>query len=61
MNPGMNLGMNFTPVLLWSDGLLFLLVLITVFYARFAARHAHLRAPWVKVKKNAAGMAVRPC
>ena len=53
----MNFGMNFTPVFLWSDGLLFLLVLITVFYARFAARHAHLRAPWVKVKKNAAGMA----
>ena len=49
--------MNFTPVLLWSDGLLFLLLLVCIFYAWFASRHAHLRAPWVKVKKNAAGMA----
>ena len=49
--------MNFTPVFLWSDLLLFALVAVCIFYGRFAARHAHLRAPWAKVKKNAAGMA----
>ena len=49
--------MNFTPVFLWSDRLIFLLLLICIFYAWFASRHAHLRAPWAKVKKNAAGMA----
>ncbi len=50
-------GMNFTPVFLWSDLLIFALVVVCIFYARFASRHAHLRAPWAKVRKNAAGMA----
>ena len=49
--------MNFSPILLWSDGLLFLLIAVCVFYARLASKHAHLRAPWARVRRNAAGLA----
>ena len=49
--------MSFMVVVLWSDVLLFLLIGICAFYGRLAARHAHLRAPWVRMRKNASGMA----
>ncbi len=49
--------MQLTPIVLWSDALLFALIAICIFYARQAARHAHLRAPWARVRRNAAGLA----
>ncbi len=49
--------MNFLPVFLWTDLLLFLLLAVCAAYARHAARHAHLRAPWVRVRQNPVGMA----
>ena len=49
--------MNFTPILLWSDLLLFLLMAVCGLYAWMASKHAHLRAPWVRVRRNAAGLA----
>ena len=49
--------MNFLPVFLWTDLLLFLLLAVCGGYARHAARHAHLRAPWVRVRQNPVGMA----
>ncbi len=49
--------MNFTPILLWSDILLFVLMAVCGLYAWQASKHAHLRAPWVRVRHNAAGLA----
>ena len=49
--------MNFTPVFLWSDLLLGALLLVCAFYAWQASKHAHLRAPWARVRRNAAGLA----
>ncbi len=49
--------MNFTPVFLWSDRLLGALLLVCAFYAWQASKHAHLRAPWARVRRNAAGLA----
>ena len=49
--------MNFTPLILWSDALLFGMVLVCLAYARYASRRPHLAAPWGKVKRNPAGMA----
>ncbi len=49
--------MNFTPILLWSDLLLLVLIAVCGLYAWQASRHAHLRAPWVRVRRNAAGLA----
>ncbi len=45
------------PVILWTDGLLFLLVLTVTAYALYAARREHLRAPWRRaVRGRAAAM-----
>ena len=49
--------MNFTPVFLWSDLLLGALLLVCACYAWQASKHAHLRAPWARVRRNAAGLA----
>ncbi len=49
--------MNFMPLLLWSDALLFLLLAVCVAYGLHAARHPHLRAPWRRVRQSPAGMA----
>jgi peptide/nickel transport system permease protein len=49
--------MSFMPVILWTDVLLFVLIATCAAYARHASRHAHLAAPWVRVRHSAAGMA----
>ena len=49
--------MNFTPILLWSDILLLVLMAVCGLYAWQASKHAHLRAPWARVRRNAAGLA----
>jgi peptide/nickel transport system permease protein len=43
-------------VVLWTDGLLFLLVLAVAGYVVYAARHEHLRAPWRQVLRSRAAM-----
>ena len=48
--------MSFVPVILWTDALLTLLVALCLFYARYASRHAHLRAPWGRVRQSGVGM-----
>jgi peptide/nickel transport system permease protein len=42
---------------LWSDGLVWLLVAAIVAYALYARRHPHLRAPWSRVARSGSGMA----
>jgi peptide/nickel transport system permease protein len=49
--------MNFMPVVLWTDILLFILLAVCIAYARHAARHPHLAAPWARMSKSASGMA----
>ena len=44
------------PVVLWTDALLWLLVAAAVGYALYARRRPHLRAPWRRVARSAAGM-----
>jgi peptide/nickel transport system permease protein len=43
-------------VLLWTDGLFFVLVATTVIYAYRVRRHAHLRAPWRQVARSRSAM-----
>jgi peptide/nickel transport system permease protein len=49
--------MPFQPVILWTDGLVFLLLVLILLFALHAARHAHLRAPWGRVVRSRVGMA----
>lgn len=44
-------------VVLWTDGLLFVLVFAVLAYALYASRHEHLRAPWRQVVRRRAAMA----
>ena len=48
--------MNFRPVLLMTDGLIFLLVASLFALIWYIRRHAHLRAPWSKVARNPVAM-----
>ena len=48
--------MSFSPVLLITDVLLWLLVAVVALYAWQARRHAHLLAPWIKVRQNPVAM-----
>jgi peptide/nickel transport system permease protein len=45
------------PVMLWTDGLVFVLVAGLVFYAWYVRRQPHLRRPWSRVTQSASGMA----
>lgn len=49
--------MPLMPVILWTDGLVFLLIFLAVGFALFARRHEHLRAPWRRVVRSRVGMA----
>jgi peptide/nickel transport system permease protein len=44
------------PVILWTDALLWLLVAAVAGYALYARGRPHLRAPWRRVARSAAGM-----
>jgi peptide/nickel transport system permease protein len=44
------------PVLLWTDALIFLLVIVAAGGAWYASRHEHLRAPWRLVAHNKTAM-----
>ncbi|MEN8178411.1 MAG: ABC transporter permease [Pseudomonadota bacterium] len=43
-------------VVLWTDALIFLLVLLAGGFALFASKKEHLRAPWKEVARNKVGM-----
>ena len=43
--------------LLWSDALVWLLVLTAIGFAAYTRNHPHLRAPWARVARSASGMA----
>jgi len=49
--------MSITPVLLWTDALLFFLVLTIVFAAFYARGKEHLTAPWRQVMRSRMGVA----
>ena len=38
-----------TPVILWTDGLIYLLLVLAIGFGLYASRHEHLRAPWRRV------------
>ncbi len=44
------------PVLLWTDALVFLLLVVAAGYFLHVRRHGHLRAPWRRVTGSAAGL-----
>ncbi|MGH8865400.1 MAG: ABC transporter permease, partial [Burkholderiales bacterium] len=44
------------PVVLWTDGLVFLLVAVILVFAWHVRRHEHLLAPWRKVVHSRSGM-----
>ncbi len=49
--------MTFLPVLLWSDLLIWLLVLVGVALGALSSRNPHLRAAWRRVGRSRPGMA----
>ncbi len=49
--------MDFKPVVMWTDGLIFLLVTVISLYVFHAVRREHLRAPWRQVARSRLGMA----
>ena len=48
--------MPFTPVILWTDALLWLLVAATGAYLWICAQRPHLAAPWLRVARSRAAM-----
>lgn len=49
--------MPFMVELLWSDVLVWLLLVAVIGFAVYTRRHPHLRAPWARVARSASGMA----
>jgi peptide/nickel transport system permease protein len=48
--------MNFMPIVLWTDALIFLLVVMVVIFILRTRRKEHLRAPWREVARSSMGM-----
>jgi peptide/nickel transport system permease protein len=48
--------MSFSPVILWTDALVYLLVLVSIVFGVYVRRHAHLLTPWRRVAHSASGM-----
>ncbi|MGH8684441.1 MAG: ABC transporter permease, partial [Nitrosospira sp.] len=49
--------MSFKPVILWTDGLVYLLVAVLIAFAWYVRRNEHLLAPWRRVGRSTSGMA----
>ena len=49
--------MMFKPVMLWTDALIFVLLVVILMFAVYVRRHAHLRAPWRGVMRSPTGLA----
>jgi len=43
-------------VILWTDGLVFLLLLVVILFGIYASRKAHLRGPWRQVARSRVGV-----
>ena len=48
--------MAFRPVILWTDALVYLLVIAVIAAFVYVRRHEHLRQPWRRVAHSAPGM-----
>ena len=48
--------MSYMPVTLWSDKLVFLLLVAGIVWAMYVRRHEHLLLPWRRVAQNATAM-----
>jgi len=48
--------MPFSPVILWTDALIYVLAAVVAVFAWHVRRHEHLAAPWRKVARSASGM-----
>ncbi len=48
--------MNFIPVILWSDALVFLLLAVSIAALCYVRRHEHLLLPWRRVAKSRVAM-----
>lgn len=48
--------MNFMPVILWTDALIFLLIAVGTAAAWYVRRREHLLLPWQRVAKSSVGM-----
>ncbi|MDQ3187100.1 MAG: ABC transporter permease [Pseudomonadota bacterium] len=49
--------MSFKPVILWTDALVYLLVVVIIAFAWYVRRNEHLLAPWRRVGRSTSGMA----
>lgn len=48
--------MSFSPIILWTDALIYLFVAIVFFIVWYVRRHEHLLAQWKRVGHSASGM-----
>lgn len=49
--------MPFLPVVLWTDALVFLLLVLIGVFALYASKHEHMREPWRRVVRSRVGVA----
>ena len=48
--------MPFSPIILWTDALIYLFVGIILFFVRYVLHHEHLLRPWKRVAHSISGM-----
>ena len=48
--------MPFSPIILWTDALIYLFVVIVLSFIGYVRNHEHLLAPWKRVGHSASGM-----
>ncbi len=48
--------MPFSPIILWTDALIYLLVVLVAGFIAYVRRHEHLSMPWKRVAHSASGM-----
>lgn len=48
--------MSFSPIILWTDALIYLFVVIVICFIGYVRQHEHLLAPWKRVGHSASGM-----
>jgi peptide/nickel transport system permease protein len=48
--------MPFSPIILWTDALVYLFVVIVVCFIGYVRRHGHLLGPWKRVGHSVSGM-----
>ena len=51
------MSMLFKPVILWTDALIYLLVMVVLAFVWYVRRNEHMLAPWRRVGHSASGMA----